>query len=210
MKRREFIKAAALAGVSLLAIGGGYKLLRPTPAAVDKQKQATTAKGVSDIMATNSKILIAYFSWSGNTKAVAEEIQRLTGGDLVEITPSTPYSTTYAVCVAKAKVEQLSNARPAISTKLDSFEQYDTVLLGYPNWWGSLPMPIATFLDTYKMSGKRLALFMTHGGGGIQRCYSDLAQHAAGAKLDKNYLCLSGSNARSAQREIKNWVAKVI
>lgn len=153
------------------------------------------------------KILVAYFSWSGNTKAVAEEIHKQVGGDIVEIVPATPYSETYSVTVAKAKAEQASNARPAISTKIADFEQYDTIYLGYPNWWGSMPMPVATFIDTYKMSGKKVAPFFTHGGGGVQRCMSDLEARAQGAKFT-DYLCLSGSSAKNSQGEITSWVKK--
>lgn len=151
------------------------------------------------------KILVAYFSWSGNTKAVAEEIHKQVGGDIVEIVPATPYSETYSVTVAKAKTEQEAGARPAISTKIADFEQYDTIYLGYPNWWGSMPMPVATFIDTYKMSGKKVAPFFTHGGGGVQRCMSDLEARAQGANFT-DYLCLSGSSAKNAQGQIKSWL----
>ena len=158
-------------------------------------------------MNNGKKILVAYFSWSGNTKAVAEEIHKQVGGDIAEIVPATPYSETYSVTVAKAKAEQAAGARPAISTKIADFEQYDTIYLGYPNWWGSMPMPVATFIDTYKMSGKKVAPFFTHGGGGVQRCMSDLEARVQGAKFTY-YLCLSGSSAKNSQGEITSWVKK--
>ena len=159
-------------------------------------------------MNTSKKVLIAYFSYSGNTKAVAEEIHKQVGGDLIEIVPATPYSETYNVCVAKAKAEQTANARPAINTKIADFDQYDTVYLGYPNWWGSMPMPVATFIETYKLDGKKVAPFFTHGGGGVQRCMSDLQKLAPNAKFTQ-YLCLSGSSAKTAQSEIKNWLSSL-
>lgn len=158
-------------------------------------------------MNNGKKILVAYFSWSGNTKAVAEEIHKHVGGDIAEIVPATPYSETYSVTVAKAKTEQAAGTRPAISTKIADFEQYDTIYLGYPNWWGSMPMPVATFIDTYKMSGKKVAPFFTHGGGGVQRCMSDLEARVQGAKFT-DYLCLSGSSAKNSQGEITSWVKK--
>ncbi|WP_299825117.1 flavodoxin [Phascolarctobacterium succinatutens] len=208
MNRRDFLK---LAGVSLLSLaaltmGCGSFNAAKADAPAPKVKQSTS-EGASQNMNNGKKILVAYFSWSGNTKAVAEEIHKQVGGDIVEIVPATPYSETYSVTVAKAKAEQEAGARPAISTKIADFEQYDTIYLGYPNWWGSMPMPVATFIDTYKMSGKKVAPFFTHGGGGVQRCMSDLEARAQGAKFT-DYLCLSGSSAKNSQGEITSWVKK--
>lgn len=208
MNRRDFLK---LAGVSLLSLaaltmGCGSFNAAKADAPAPKVKQSTS-EGASQNMNNGKKILVAYFSWSGNTKAVAEEIHKQVGGDIVEIVPATPYSETYSVTVAKAKTEQEAGARPAISTKIADFEQYDTIYLGYPNWWGSMPMPVATFIDTYKMSGKKVAPFFTHGGGGVQRCMSDLEARAQGAKFT-DYLCLSGSSAKNSQGEITSWVKK--
>lgn len=208
MNRRDFLK---LAGVSLLSLaaltmGCGSFNAAKADAPAPKVKQSTS-EGASQNMNNCKKILVAYFSWSGNTKAVAEEIHKQVGGDIVEIVPATPYSETYSVTVAKAKTEQEAGARPAISTKIADFEQYDTIYLGYPNWWGSMPMPVATFIDTYKMSGKKVAPFFTHGGGGVQRCMSDLEARAQGANFT-DYLCLSGSSAKNSQGEITSWVKK--
>lgn len=209
MKRRDFLKKSAFAmlGFAALTMGCGADKSAKADVPQSEVKQSTN-EGASQAMNNNgSKILVAYFSWSGNTKAVAEEIHKQVGGDIVEIVPETPYSETYSVTVAKAKAEQASNARPAISTKIADFDKYDTIYLGYPNWWGSMPMPVATFIDTYKMSGKKVAPFFTHGGGGVQRCMSDLEARAAGAKFT-DYLCLSGSSVKSAQGEISAWVKK--
>lgn len=209
MKRRDFLKTtgSAILGLAALTLGCGAAgtATKPAPA---QAAQASTNEGASQNMNTSKKVLIAYFSYSGNTKAVAEEIHKQIGGDLIEIVPATPYSETYNVCVAKAKAEQVANARPAISTKIADFDQYDTVYLGYPNWWGSMPMPVATFIETYKLDGKKVAPFFTHGGGGVQRCMSDLQKLAPNAKFTQ-YLCLSGSSAKTAQGEIKNWISSL-
>ena len=209
MKRRNFLKqsAFALAGLAMLSLGCGSDKTAKADAPQPEVKQSTN-EGASQAMNNNGKkVLVAYFSWSGNTKAVAEEIHKQVGGDIAEIVPATPYSETYSVTVAKAKTEQEAGARPAISTKIADFEQYDTIYLGYPNWWGSMPMPVATFIDTYKMSGKKVAPFFTHGGGGVQRCMSDLEARAQGANFT-DYLCLSGSSAKNSQGEITSWVKK--
>lgn len=207
MKRRDFLKqsAFALAGLAILSLGCGSDKTAKADAPQPDVKQSTNEGASQAMNNTGKKILVAYFSWSGNTKAVAEEIHKQVGGDIVEIVPATPYSETYSVTVAKAKAEQAAGARPAISTKIADFEQYDTIYLGYPNWWGSMPMPVATFIDTYKMSGKKVAPFFTHGGGGVQRCLSDLQKLTPNAKFTQD-LVLSGSSAKNAQGQIKSWL----
>lgn len=138
MKRRDFLKKSAFAmlGFAALTMGCGADKSAKADAPQSEVKQSTN-EGASRAMNNNgSKIIVAYFSWSGNTKAVAEEIHKQVGGDIVEIVPETPYSETYSVTVAKAKAEQASNARPAISTKIADFDKYDTIYLGYPNWGG--------------------------------------------------------------------------
>lgn len=207
MKRRDFLKqsAFALAGLAMLSLGCGSDKTAKADAPQPEVKQSTN-EGASQAMNNNGKkILVAYFSWSGNTKAVAEEIHKQVGGDIVEIVPATPYSETYSVTVAKAKAEQAANARPAISTKIADFDKYDVVFLGYPNWWGSFPMPVATFVETYKLDGKTVAPFFTHGGGGEQRCLSDLQKLTPNAKFTQD-LVLSGSSAKNAQGQIKSWL----
>lgn len=206
MNRRDFLKLAGISLLSLAALtlgcGNDNTAKADTPA--PKVKQSTN-EGASQNMNNGKKILVAYFSWSGNTKAVAEEIHKQVGGDIVEIVPATPYSETYSVTVAKAKAEQAANARPAISTKIADFDKYDVVFLGYPNWWGSFPMPVATFVETYKLDGKTVAPFFTHGGGGEQRCLSDLQKLTPNAKFTQD-LVLSGSSAKNAQGQIKSWL----
>lgn len=207
MNRRDFLKFTGISLLSLtaLTLGCGSDQTAKSDAPAPEVKQ-TTNKGASQNMNNNGKkILVAYFSWSGNTKAVAEEIHKQVGGDIVEIVPATPYSETYSVTVAKAKAEQAANARPAISTKIADFDKYDVIFLGYPNWWGSYPMPVATFVDTYKLDGKTVAPFFTHGGGGEQRCLSDLQKLTPNAKFTQD-LVLSGSSAKNAQGQIKSWI----
>ena len=207
MKRRDFLKqsAFALAGLAMLSLGCGSDKTAKADAPQPNVKQSTNEGASQSMNNTGKKILVAYFSWSGNTKAVAEEIHKQVGGDIVEIVPATPYSETYSVTVAKAKAEQAAGARPAISTKIADFDKYDVVFLGYPNWWGSFPMPVATFVETYKLDGKTVAPFFTHGGGGEQRCLSDLQKLTPNAKFTQD-LVLSGSSAKNAQGQIKSWL----
>lgn len=207
MNRRDFLKATgiSLAGLAAMCMGCGSTSATSAPAAA-----VTTNEGAKQVMDTKNgkKILIAYYSWSGNTKALAEEIHKQVGGDLYPIVPNTPYSETYAVTVAKAKQEQLSNARPAIKTMIPNVDQYDMVLLGYPNWWGSYPMMIATFAEKHNLDGKKVAPFFTHGGGGEQRCVSDLRKLLPKADV-KEGLCVGGNSARSSQGEVGAWLKKI-
>lgn len=199
MKRLTFMLLGAL--LSLVMLGCGASNAAPVNAT------ATNTEGVKATMKTTKKILIAYFSWSGNTKAVAEEIHKQIGGELVEIVPETAYPTSYNATVDKAKQEQQANARPAVKTKIPDFSQYDVVFLGYPNWWGSYPMPVATFIDKLNWQGKTVAPFFTHGGG-VQRCQSDLAKLLPNASFAP-YLVLSGSSARSASKDVTQWLSKM-
>lgn len=164
-------------------------------------------EGVKQIMGrkNNKKILIAYYSWSNNTKFVAEEIHKQIGGDLRFIEPQNTYSDIYAVTVAKAKIEQFNNSRPTIKTTIPNIDEYDIIFLGYPNWWGSYPMLIATFAEKHKLDGKVIVPFYTHGGGGEQRCLSDLRKLLPKAKIADG-LCLHGKQVKSSQDEINNWL----
>lgn len=111
------------------------------------------------------KILIAYFSWGGNTEGIAEEIQRQTGADLFEITMVNPYSSDYNTVLDEAQRDQKAQARPELASHVENMEQYDIVMIGYPNWWASIPMPVASFLEEYDFSGKTIIPFCSHGGG---------------------------------------------
>lgn len=103
--------------------------------------------------AADASVLIAYFSWSGNTAEMAAQIQEQTGGDLFEIVPVEPYPTDYSECGEVALAERDSNARPEIQNLPESIEQYDTIFIGYPIWWHTAPMIIGTFLESYDLSG---------------------------------------------------------
>jgi flavodoxin len=122
----------------------------------------------------DGKILVAYFSWSGNAKALAGQIAQETGGDLFEIRTVRTYPDTYNECTTAAKQEQDSNARPALSGSVANMAQYNTVFLCYPNWWGTLPMGVFTFLEAYDFSGKTLYPLITHGGSRFGRSLDDI------------------------------------
>lgn len=108
------------------------------------------------------KVLIAYFSWGGTTRRMAQEIQRITGGDIFEIEPSVPYPTGYTDCTQVALSERDSDARPAIKNKVANFDDYDVVFIGCPVWWHTAPMIISTFAESYNFTGKTVVPFCTY------------------------------------------------
>lgn len=108
------------------------------------------------------KVLIAYFSWGGTTRRMAQEIQHVTGGDLFEMEPVTPYPTSYTPCTEVALQERDSNARPAIKDKVENWDDYDVVFIGCPVWWHTTPMIIHTFCEGYDFKGKTVVPFCTY------------------------------------------------
>lgn len=107
------------------------------------------------------KALVAYFSWSGNTKMMAEYIAEKTNADLFVIEREQPYSTDYEPCTEEAKAEKEANIHPAIKGKVDNFDQYDVIFVGAPCWWYTAPMPVFTFLESYNFEGKTVIPFCT-------------------------------------------------
>ena len=142
------------------------------------------------------KSLIAYFSRTGeqygvgviaegNTKKLAEIIAEQTNGDLFEIkVVEDNYPNTYTSLIQFAKKEKQENARPQLTDKVDNIDDYDNIFVGYPNWWGDMPMPVYTFLESYDLSGKNIYHFCTHeGSGGVKS--SGLAMYGHIAQTDR-------------------------
>lgn len=152
MKRFFSLLTAAAVLLSLSACNqpaGGTAPDEPAPA----QGAAPETDNTPAAEAADASVLIAYFSWSGNTAEMAAQIQEQTGGDLFEIVPVEPYPTDYDECGDVALAERDSNARPEIQNLPKSIEQYDTIFIGYPIWWHTAPMIIGTFLESYDLSG---------------------------------------------------------
>jgi flavodoxin len=132
---------------------------------------------------SGNRILVAYFSWSGNARAIAGQIAEATGGDLFEIRTVTPYPENYDECTKIAKQEQDSNARPVLSERVANMAQYGTIFLCYPIWYGTLPMAVFTFLESYDFSGKTIYPLATHGGSRFGRSLDDIRKLSPKAVL---------------------------
>ncbi len=153
----------------------------------------------------SGKMLIAYFSWSGNTQGVGEEIQRQTGADLFEIQPIPAYSNDYNTVLMEAQRDQHEQARPAITNSPQSIDEYDVILLGYPNWWASIPMPIATFLESYDFSGKTILPFCSHGGGRFGQSLTAIAKLAPKAVIAPG-LSVHYSGGSGLPNDVRSWL----
>ena len=155
--------------------------------------------------AAEGKILIAYFSWSGNTRGIAREIQTQTGADLFEITPVRPYSADYNTVLMEAQEDQHKQARPELSGHVQNMEDYDIILLGYPNWWASIPMPVASFLEEYDFSGKTIIPFCSHGGGRFGQSLTAIAKLAPDSVIGEG-LSVHYSGGSSLPSDVEAWL----
>lgn len=154
---------------------------------------------------TGSKSLVVYFSWSGNTENVAKSIQSQTDSDIFEIVPATPYSDDYDTVVDLAQEEQKNNVRPAISGSIENLEQYDIIYVGFPNWWGDMPMILYTFFDTYDLSGKTIALFCTSGGSGLSGTVNEVKSLEPNAAVTQGLHIGSGSSS-NPDSAVNEWL----
>ena len=151
------------------------------------------------------KTLIVFFSWGGNTRGIAREIQRQTGADLFEIILKQPYSTNYNTVLMEAQEDQHRQARPEILDLPESIDGYDVILLGYPNWWASIPMPIATFLESYDFSGKTIVPFCSHGGGRFGQSLTAIAKLAPDAVMGEG-LSVHYSGGNTLPEDVSAWL----
>lgn len=163
-----------------------------------------TSSGAERTQASG-KMLIAYFSWSGNTQGIAQEIRRQTGADIFEIVPVPAYSDDYNTVLMEAQRDQHDQARPAIANPPESIDGYDVILLGYPNWWASVPMPIATFLESYDFSGKTILPFCSHGGGRFGQSLTAIAKLAPQAIIAPG-LSVHYSGGSGLPEDVRNWL----
>jgi flavodoxin len=168
------------------------------------------------------KCLIAYFSRKGqnyvsgkivdlkvgNTEVVAKMIQKKMGGDLFHIETVTAYPKDYTETTEVAKNELRTKARPKLTGRVENMGAYDVIFLGYPNWWGTPPMALFTFLESYDFSGKTIAPFCTHEGSGMGHSEKDIAKACPKAAILEG-LAIHGTNASAAAPEVSSWIDKL-
>lgn len=152
--------------------------------------------------------LVIYFSWSGNTETIAGEIASQTGADTFQLEPATAYSTDYNTVLDEAQAEQRADACPEIVGSIENFDSYDVIYLGFPNWWGDMPMILYSFLDDYDLSGKTIAPFVSSGGSGFSGALSAIASAEPGATITDG-LSLSSSASQTPGGAVADWLADI-
>lgn len=141
----------------------------------------------------------------GNTEVIAEYIGEFTGADLFKVEPAVEYPASYMECIDVAKAEQKQDARPEIKKTLDSIDAYDTIYVGFPNWWGTLPMPMWTQLEQLDFTGKTVKPFVTHEGSGFASSLKDLSKLCKGSEI-KDGLSIPGANVADSRDIVKSWI----
>lgn len=167
----------------------------PAPADSAAEVEQTEAGGT----------LVAYFSWSGNTQQMAEIIAQETGADLFEIATVTPYTDDYNTLLDIAQQEQGEDARPELNARVENWDSYDTIFVGYPNWWSDAPMAVYTFLESYDFTGKTVIPFNTSASGGFGRSLTGIEESAAGATILEG-LDLTEGELGDAQNRVITWL----
>jgi len=140
----------------------------------------------------------------GNTEKAARMIAKVTSADLFKIEQEVPYSKNYKACIAEAAKDKKANARPELRA-LPNLDGYDEIYLGYPNYWGTMPMAVYAFLEAFDWSGKKIHPFCTHEGSGLAGTENDIRKAAKGANVTKG-LAIHGSSVDSAKSIIEKWI----
>ena len=167
----------------------------------------------------NEKSLVIYFSRAdenyfggelrsiekGNTEVIAEYIKEFSGADLFKVERKIPYSFGYKECCDEAMIEKKENARPDILKQIDNLDQYNKIYIGYPIYWGTMPMPMFTQLEKLNWEGKKIKYFCTHEGSGIASSKSDIEKICKGAHILSG-IAITGSTVNDAKGQIESWV----
>lgn len=175
----------------------------------------------NDGKSSQKKILIAVFSKTGenyqvgnvnvgNTMIMAQNIKSIVGGDIFEIVPVNSYPNDYIEATQVAQKEQNENARPEIKNKVENFNNYDIIFIGYPIWWGDMPQILYTFLESYDFSGKTIIPFNTHAGSGNSGTYNTIKSKLPNSNV-LDGLAITGVDARKDESKttIQNWINKL-
>ena len=198
-----------------------------------EQSTAGTAEAELSEAGAQSSLLVAYFSYAenaalpddvdasasasiqpwngaltGNTGVVADMIAQATGADLFSIQTVEQYPDTYDATIDQGQQEQSDGARPELATHLENLDSYDTIFLGFPNWWGDMPMAVYTFLDEVDLSGKTVIPFVTSGGSGFSNTISTIQQMEPQATVQEG-LSIGASSATGAQQQVESWLSEL-
>lgn len=141
----------------------------------------------------------------GNTEIAAETIRQITGADIFKIEQTQPYSRDYNECIEQARSDLNNNIRPQLVSVPKSLDEYSTIYLGFPNYWGTMPMAVFTFLEHFDLSGKKIMPLCTHEGSGFGNSIKDITRLCPNSVIGKG-LAVRGSCAANSEQAIKNWI----
>lgn len=161
-----------------------------------------------NIAANDNKILIVYFSWGGNSRTLAGYAREITGGDIFEIVPAQPYPSQYRATTQQAREELDNNYLPAIRNQINNISSYDTIILVYPIWWGTIPQIVKRFLQDNNFSGKTIAPICTHEGSRMGRSVTDIKALCPNSTITEG-LDVRGGNVGSARNTVRDWINKI-
>ena len=211
--RRFIILIAALLTAAVLAACGAQ-----TVGQTASETQSAAAGSPA-----NGHILVAYFSQAGeqydvgvvekgNTQIIAEMIADETDADLFHIERKAAYPSKLSELLDEAQDEQKNSARPELAAAVDNWDDYDTIFLGYPIWWGDMPMPVYTFLESYDFTGKTVIPFDTNGGCGLADTVNAITKACPGAAVRAG-LAVTGTDAQNkqdkARGEVRDWLKQL-
>lgn len=191
--RRSFMKLT----VAGLFVGAATQLLPGLASASAAGKDAP-----------GRKVLVVYYSRSGNTRNMANQIHGLVGGDIVELQTVNPYPTEYRATTEQARRELDSGYKPPLTTKIANLASYDVVFVGSPSWWGTFAAPVKTFLADSDLSGKTLIPFITHEGSGLGRAPADMAKLCPTSTVLEG-LAVRGGSVKTAREDVEYWLRKI-
>lgn len=195
--------------LSLTACGlGNANNANKAVSEINTNKKENITNGIKQDDNKSSKVLIVYFSRSSNTKNLAESIQEKVGGQLLEIKTINPYPESYNDTTRQAKQELETGFKPPIEPANINVEEYDTIYIGSPCWWGTIAPPVMTFLSEHDFSGKTVIPFNTHAGTGIGNTVTDVQKLAVGANVLDGF-SVRGDSVRNAQTNITNWLKRI-
>lgn len=194
--RRSFMKLT----VAGLLVGAAAQIVPGLSSASAAEKSGQGSQG--------KKVLVVFYSRSGNTRDMANQIHALAGGDIVELQTVNPYPTEYRATTEQAKQELQSGYKPPLTTKIANLASYDIIFVGSPSWWGTYAAPVKTFLSDADLSDKTLVPFITHEGSGLGRAPADMAKLCPKSTLLEG-LAVRGGSVKNARGDVESWLRKI-
>ena len=200
------------------------------PASTEQQPEEPASSTEQPSNAQESGVLVAYFSWAdnavidgevdavaspsvtapGNVQQLAQWVSERTGGDRFSIQVTEPYSSDWDACLERANQERAEDARPELTASVEQLERYDTVFLGYPNWWYGVPMALLSFLEENDLSDKQVYLFCSHGTGGLASSVEQIDEALPDSTaLSENIFDVYEEDASSSQQDILAWLEEL-